>query len=108
MGRRKLNVKPTNQYICDNFSIFHTNVCGLQSKLESLKSIVSAITPSVITINETNLKKAKKLNVDGYTCYNRNRKDAHMGGIATCTKNCDSVNVLKVAEGDENNEYLVT
>ena len=50
----------------------------------------------------------KKLVMPGFICYNRNRQGAMGGGIATCVKNKDKINTLKVFEGSNDDEILVT
>lgn len=59
-------------------------------------------------MNETNLKKSKELKLKGYKSYNRNRINGHMGGIATSVIDEESGNTLKVTEGKEDNEFLIT
>ena len=44
----------------------------------------------------------------GYQSYSRNRKGKAKGGIATCILNNESKHSLKVAEGENNNEYIIT
>ena len=62
----------------------------------------------MITINETNLKNNQKLKIDGYSTYNRNRQNEHMGGVATAIQNKEAHDALKVTEGIEKDEYIVT
>ena len=45
---------------------------------------------------------------DGFSCFNKNRQTTHMGGGATCIANKDSIDTLKVSEGANNEEYIVT
>ena len=60
----------------------------------------------MIKINQ-GLKGNKKLNLDGYHSYNRNRNHGNMGGVATCVKNVHTMNTLKVSEGKAV-EYIIT
>ena len=66
------------------------------------------INANVATINETNLKGNRKMKIEGYTSYNRNRLNANMGGVATCVAVREASNVLKVAEGVNDDEYIIT
>ena len=91
---------------CDTWSIIHTNIRGYVSKALSLQTISSK--DDVVTINETLLKNAKKLTLPGFTCFNLNRQGCNGGGIATCVKDKDSINTLKVFEGANDNEVLIT
>ena len=91
---------------CDMWSLIHTNIRGYDSKALSLHAIVD--NADVVTINETFLKNERKLNIPGFTCYNRNRQGVNGGGIATCVKNEDKMNTLKVFEGVNKYEVLIT
>ena len=48
------------------------------------------------------------IKIDGFNTYCRNRKNEHMGGIATAIKNQEAHNTLKVSEGSDKDEYIVT
>ena len=73
------------------------------SIIKSLKPV-----PNLICLTESNLKKKKRLNLGGYYCFNRNRQVGNMGGVATCVAEEEECDVLKVSEGDDTNEYLIT
>ena len=73
-----------------------------------MKNILKSINANVATINETNLKGNRKMKIEGYTSYNRNRLNANMGGVATCVAVREASNVLKVAEGVNDDEYIIT
>ena len=88
------------------WSIIHTNIRGFVSKALSLQAIAN--NDDVVTINETYLKNAKKMTLPGFTCFNMNRHGRNGGGIATCVKNKDSINTLKVFEGANDDEVLIT
>ena len=92
------------------FSMYINNIRGVSSKLNSLESIVKNLNPvpSMICLSELNLKKNKKLKIKGYKCYNKNRQDRNMGGVATCVAEADEGETLKISEGDNENEYIVT
>ena len=91
---------------CDKWSIMHTNIRGFDSKVLSLQTMVDGA--DIVTINETFLKNNRKLRLPGFTCYNRNRINVHGGGIATCVNNKDAIDTLKVSEGLNEEEFLVT
>ena len=92
--RRSCN--KSNFIKCDMWSLIHTNICGYDSKALSLHAIMDKA--DVVTINEPFLKNDRKLNIPGFTCYNRNRQGVNGGGIATCVKNKDKMHTLKVFE----------
>ena len=65
--------------------------------------------PNVLTINEVGFKKNKKVNVPGYYSFTRNRKgNVNMGGIAKLVKNNENSSALKVVEGEDSDEFMVT
>ena len=93
---------------CDKWIILHTNIRGYESKAYSLHTILNEVIPSVVTINETFLKNNRKLRIPGFMCYNRNRQCNNGGGIATCVTSKDAMHALKVFEGGNDNETLIT
>ena len=104
--RRRLNLKHRNK---DNeWKIIHTNIRGIDSKLISLGSILSLVKPSVLTINETMLKGNRKLSLQGFHCFPANRACVDGGGVATCVEVKDRQHTLKVHEGVEGQEFLIT
>ena len=74
----------------------------------SLKIILNKINPSAVILNEVGLRGNKKCSIQGYRSYTRNRKNQNMGGIATAIRNDESKFCLKVDEGKNNDEYLIT
>ena len=94
--------------LCDQWQIYHCNIRGFDSKSSSLKSILETVQPNVVTLNETHYMNNKKLNIEGYVTFNRNRKNVNGGGIATCIKIKDAVDALKVFEGSNDDEMLIT
>ena len=77
------------------------------SKLDSLNHIVSTLQPSVITLQETKLRKSGKLNSKvskDYVIFELCRKDSHGGGLATIVKK--SLNPVFISEGNDQEEIL--
>ena len=99
--------KPNLEY-CESWKIFHSNIRGYDSKCVSLRAILNNKRPNVATLNGINLKGNRKLKIEGFTSYNRNRQVGNMGGVATCIDNKEASNVLKVAEGANDDEYVIT
>ena len=94
---------------CDEkWSILHTNIRGYDSKAFSFHTIIDAKKPSVITVNETYFKNNRKMKLQGYSCFNRNRQCVNGGGIATCVESKDAMHTLKVFEGEDNDEIMIT
>ena len=73
-----------------------------------MKNIISKVIPNVITINEVGLKGNKKCSIQGYNTYTRNRQLLSTGGIATAIKNDESQFCLKVDEGENDDEFIIT
>ena len=87
--------------------IYHCNIRGFDSKSSSLKSILETVQPNVVTLNETYYKNNKKLNIEGYVTFNRNRKNINGGGVATSVSQEHSKHTLKVKDGPNNDEYVI-
>ena len=96
-----------HMYICDNFQVMHLNIQSTNGRLSSLEATVNSLDIDIAVINEMNLKGNKKLEVNGYTSLNKNRKNSNMGGVATLVKNEHSITTFKVCEG-EKIECIVT
>ena len=59
--------------------------------------------------HEVGFKKDKKLSLPGYNCYNKNRKNKSMGGVATAFRKNEAGFALKTAEGkDDEDEFIIT
>ena len=84
----------------------HTNIRGYDSKVLSLQAVADRA--DIITVNETLLKNNRAMKLPGFTCYNRNRQNMNGGGIATCIKSKDAIHSLKVFEGLNDEEILIT
>ena len=66
-------------YNCNSFKLFLTNLQSVNGRLGSLEATVKALDIDIGILNETNLKGKKKLEVDGYMCFNGNRKKLKYG-----------------------------
>ena len=106
-GRRN---KDRKSKVCDSdtWTIYHSNIRGYGSKCVSLTNIVSSIQPSVILLNETHFRNQKKMRIQGFNSFTRNRQNKYMGGISTSVTNKDAKDTLKVAEGANDDEFLIT
>ena len=62
------------------------------------------------TLNVKHYKNSKKLDIEGYVTFNRNRKNVNGGGVSTSVIKDDSQDTLKVKEGSEkhNDEFVIT
>ena len=104
-GGRKRHV---NKMKLNEFKIYHNNIRGFNSKRISLESILSSIQPNIVTLNETRYRNQQKVEISGYPSFCRNRKVGSGGGIATAVRDDEYEYALKVGEGENNDEFLIT
>ena len=65
--------------------------------------------PDVCTFQETALAGTNKIKIKNYHTIVRNRKDLkRMGGVATAVHNHIKSHAIKVKEGEEKDEFLIT
>ena len=101
--RSKENKKKGNV----NIKLIHSNIDGYTSKKESVNEIVEIEKPDIMTLNDTNLKGKLKVKVPNYFSYDKNR-EKYKGGVSTIIANHLKHNTMKVTEGKEEDEYIVT
>ena len=56
----------------------------------------------------SHLKSGQRMKISGFNSFNRNRQNKYMGGISTSVANKDTMHTLKVKEGAEDDEFLIT
>ena len=104
--------KSRNNFVYhNNFSdlkIYHCNLRGFDSKRASLETIISSLKPNIVSLNETHYQGSKKINLRGYETFSRNRITKGGGGIATAVCNAEAEHALKVSEGNDDNEFMIT
>ena len=107
--RRRQRLKKSKLIVNNNeWKLLHNNIRGFDSKALSLNAIVKALDPSLIFLNETHLKNNRQLQLPGYHCFTRNRICEDGGGIATCVRENERLHTLKLTEGDDDLEMIVT
>ena len=89
----------------NKFNVIGINANGIMSKLLSLNHLITELTPSVICLQETKLRKAGKIKINGYTIFELVRKSSSGGGLATMVKS--ELKPVWVSEGDDEVELLV-
>ena len=87
--------------------LLHSNLQGFVSKQFSIDEILTNKNPDVYCVNETALKGKRKIKIKNYFSFCRNR-EKHMGGVATLVANYLRPNTVKVAEGKDEDEYIIT
>ena len=101
-GKRELSFPKTGQGL-NSIRIFSNNCRGYKSKKESIEKYVI-----VINLEETMLRNKTKINHREYFTFGLNRPDgAGGGGIATMVENSLKKHATKVAENNENDEYMI-
>ena len=80
---------------------------GYTTKKESLEEIAKEEVPDIITINDTALNGKMKVKIPNYFSYSKNR-EKKKGGVATVIADYLKPNTLKVGEGREGDEYIIT
>ena len=71
-------------------------------------NIVSRVKPDVVNLNETGLRGNNKVKLEGFHSFSRNRVSKAMGGVATSVAEDLQQRTIKVGEGVEDDEYLIT
>ena len=94
--------------IDNSWTIFHSNIRGYNSKKESLNTILNKVNPNIITLNEHGLKNKQKLKIPGFNSYTRNRVNQQGGGVSTSIVEAEKQSAVKVTDGDNSNEFIVT
>ena len=109
--RRKGNQKKRrrNRKESTTLTILHSNIRGFKSKRDSLEKILETVKPDIVNLNETNVKGRNKVLHKGFHSFCRNRKETkHMGGISTAVSDDLKPFAVKVKEGEEEDEFLIT
>ena len=91
----------------EDIRVLHMNCDGYTSKKECIEDIVNERQTDVLLLNETNLKGKRKVRMKKYFSFCKNRVKAK-GGVATIIANHLKQNTVKVAEGREGDEYIIT
>ena len=73
-----------------------------------MEAIVNAKNVDIVTINETQAVGNKYVSMPGFKSFGRNRKSTIGGGIVTFVKNSLTNDTLKVFEGEQEDEIVIT
>ena len=90
------------------FSVLLTNMRGFQSKQSSLQRVIKKVKPSMIAINETQLVGRRKVDLNPYLCWTKNRTEGKGGGICTAVAPEYRDSAVGAGEGEGGDEYMVT
>ena len=89
-------------------SLYHLNIRGMNSKKNSMEKILKTLSPQIVTLNETALRFKVKPKLENFVAFNRNRHAKIMGGVATFVNEKDKDSFVKLAEGENDDEFLIT
>ena len=90
-------------------TIYNNNLNGFSGKKASIGALLETIKPTVVTFQETALTGNNQLKVKNYSSFQRNRKGTKiMGGVATLVANQVKAHAVKVKEGEDDDEFLIT
>ena len=90
-----------------NINILHSNCDGYTSKKDSIENIVKKKKTDVLLLNETSLKGTRKVKIKDYFSFSKNREKVK-GGVATVVANYLKPCTVKVTEGKDGDEYIIS
>ena len=90
-----------------NLNILQSNCDGYISKKESIENILKKKEIDVLLLNETALKGKRKVKIKDYFSFSKNREKVK-GGVATVIANYLKPETVKVTEGKEGDEYIIS
>ena len=82
-------------------SVLLVNMRGFKSKKQSLIKVMKKVKPSVVVINETQLRGKMKAELLPYGCWSRNRVEQGGGGIATAVSPALRNSAMGAGEGGD-------
>ena len=92
-----------------SLTIYDCNICGYNSKKDSIDELLDSEHFDICTFQETGLFGNNAKKIKNYHCSLRNRKGLKKaGGICTAVANNLKPFVVKVKEGEDDDEYLIT
>ena len=84
-------------------------MCGYNCKQASIPSILEKLQPDICTWQETGLTGRNQIKINGYHTSLRNRKDfKKMRGVCTAVHKDLKPHTVKVKEGENDEEFIVT
>jgi hypothetical protein len=69
--------------------------------------VINVVDPNMILLNEHGITKKNKVNIDGYITFSKNRNSKIMGGVSISTKKTEAQHVVKVKEGENDDEFIL-
>ena len=92
----------------ETVSMYDNNLNGFNGKKASIVQLLEVVKPTIANFQETAVSGNNQMKANNYICFQRNRKGVKtMGGVATLVSKDVKSQALRVAEGEENDEFLV-
>ena len=108
----KLTSKEARNSENNKCRIYLLNLRGLASKQRSLNKIINnndkTMQFQILLLNETALKMNQKPQIENFVGFSRNRKNQAMGGVATLVHEKYKDKCVRVTEGIDDDEYIIT
>ena len=80
-------------------SLLGINCNGIICKQDSLFSVLSLFEPSILTLQETKVRKTGRIKLKGYQIFEKVRKDGNGGGLLTASH--ENLNPILISTGRE-------
>ena len=61
----------------------------------------------MVLLNEHGVTNKNKVNIDGYVTFSKNRENRIMGGVSISVKRDEAQHVIKVKEGEKDDEFII-
>ena len=88
------------------FSLLGNNCNGIVNKQDSLKETMMTFKPSILTLQETKVRKHGTLKIKGYQMFEKIRKDGNGGGLLTAAN--ENLNPVLISTGKEEDSEILT
>ena len=89
-----------------NFSLLGANCNGILKKQASLLGTMSIFKPSIVTLQETKVRKSGRLKLKGYQIFENVRKDGNGGGLLTAAD--ENLMPVLISTGKEDDSEILT
>ena len=89
-----------------NFSLLGVNCNGILNKQASLLNSTNTFKPSIVTLQETKVRKSGRLKLKGYQIFEKVRKDGIGGGLLTAAD--ENLNPVLISTGKEDDSEILT
>ena len=89
-----------------NFSLLGVNCNGILNKQASLLNSMNTFKPSIVTLQETKVRKSGRMKLKGYQIFEKVRKDGIGGGLLTAAD--ENLNPVLISTGKEDDSEILT